>query len=397
MFSRNLLFSQVKRVCVLIGLVLWITLIIKNVQGNDGQKSNVDTAKPKTNQIVLKVIGPDGEKLGNAKVYQHYRIDKSRQRGREYTCDKDGLVNLAENEVFQYQWERKGIVLYGLYEDKLAGFVNVSADDLSKEVILKLTPSCRVFGKINSTDLNNLGQKLQWTNVYVYRGNDRTLSYMGEQGAFQFLLPSGKYRLNAYGERLYGKIEQIEVIEGQRELEKNFDLPADQLAHLIGKEAPEPQKIKGWINSGKIKLADLRGKVVLLDFWGTWCGPCIAAIPKLIELHKKYHNKGLVIIGIHDDSMKSVRELQKKIAQLSEERWNGRKIPFAIALDGGGDTPIKGTERTARGATTAAYGIQSWPTVVLIDKYGKVVKEYNHYEDIQLLEKLLVTDINKQP
>lgn len=397
MFSRNRLLLQVRKVCVLIGLVLWITLIIKDVRANDDQKSNVDTAKPNTNQIVLKVVGPDGEKLGNAKVYQYYSVYKGRRLGREYVCDEDGLVNLAENEAFQYQWQRKGIVLYGLYKDKLAGFVNVSADDLSKEVILKLTKACKVFGKLNSTDLNKLGQKLRWTNVYVYRNRDRPLSYSSEQGDFQFLLPSGNYRIYAYGERLYGKVEQIEVIEGQRQLQKNFDLPADRLAHLIGKEAPELQKIKGWINTRKIKLADLHGKVVLLDFWGTWCGPCVAAMPKLIGLHEKYHHKGLVIIGIHDDSMKSVRQLQKKIAQLSEERWKGRKIPFAIALDGGGNTPIEGTERTARGATTAAYGIQSWPTVVLIDKYGKLVKEYNHREDIQLLEKLLVTDVDNRP
>jgi len=397
MFSRNRLFSQVKRVCVLIGLVLWITLIIKNVQGSDGQKSNVDTAKPKTNQIVLKVVGLNGEKLSGAKVYQNYLIHNGQQGGREYTCDKDGLVNLAENDVFQYERQRKGIVLYGLYEDKLAGFVDVNANDLNKELTVKLIPACRVYGKLRSTELNKLGQKVRWTNVYVCRGNDRPLSYMSEQGDFEFLLPSGNYELYAYGTSLYGKEEQVEVTTKQKELEKNFDLPADRLAHLIGKEAPEPQKIKGWINSRKIKLADLRGKVVLLDFWGTWCGPCVAAIPELIGLHEKYHDKGLVIIGIHDDSMKSVRELQKKIAQLSEERWKGRKISFAIALDGGGNTPIEGTERIARGATTAAYGIQRWPTVVLIDKQGKIVKEYNHHEDIQLLEKLLASDVDNQP
>lgn len=397
MIPKNRLFSQVKRVCVLIGLVLWITLIIKNVQGNDDQKSNVDTAKPKTNQIVLKVVGPDGNKLGNAKVYQYYSIYNGQQKGREFTCDENGLVNLAENDVFQYERQRTGIVLYGLYNDKLADFVDVNANDLNKEVTFKLTPVSRVFGKLNSTDLNNLGQKLQRTNVYVWRGNDRPMSYMSEQGDFEFLLPSGNYKLYAYGTRLYGKEEKVEVTTKQEELEKNFDLPADRLAHLIGKETPEMQKIKGWINSRKIKLANLRGKVILLDFWGTWCGPCIAAIPELIDLHEKYHDKGLVIIGVHDDSMNSIKDLEKKIGQLSEEHWNGRKIPFAVALDGGGNIPIEGTERTARGATTAAYGIQSWPTVVLIDKQGKVVKQYYHQEDIQLLEKLLVSDVNNQP
>jgi thiol-disulfide isomerase/thioredoxin len=192
-----------------------------------------------------------------------------------------------------------------------------------------------------------------------------------------------------------GHTDIVQMLEksGAKAPETDFNLPADRPKDIV-KDAPELQKIKGWINSEPIKLADLRGKVVLLDFWGTWCGPCVGSMPKLMDLHEKYHDKGLVIIGIHDDSMNSVKELEKKIEELSKKAWNGRKIPFAVALDGGGYCKIEGSELPARGATTAAYGIQAFPTMVLIDKHGKVISNsYHHFDsDDKRLEKLLAGD-----
>jgi thiol-disulfide isomerase/thioredoxin len=382
MTSKNQLYSKVKKEILSAGLVF---LIAATARGID------------SNEIILKVVGPDSKALAGAKIYQGYSIQNGNQRDKEYICNKNGLVGLTEQKIFQYEHHRKGVVLYGLYDDKLAGFIEVSATDLGKELEIKLTPACRVYGKLNSAELEELGQKLKWTNVYVLRDNSRTLSYMGAQGNFEFFLPGGEYKLSAYRTRTYHTHRDIEVKPEQKELEVNFDLSADRLAHLIGNEAPELQKIKGWLNSKPVTLADLRGKVVLLDFWGVWCGPCVAEIPKLIDLHEKYHEKGLVIIGIHDDKKNTVEDLEKEIQRLSKERWNGRKIPFAVALDGGGRCEIAGTKLTASGATTAAYGIQAWPTMVLIDKQGKVVKEYNRGGDAEVLEKLLAEDIDNKP
>ncbi|MGA2914745.1 MAG: TlpA disulfide reductase family protein [Sedimentisphaerales bacterium] len=351
-------------------------------------------------QIILKVVGPDGKVLSGIEIYMDYTVQDGR-RDSGYVCDKKGLVHLPKGEVFRDEWERKkGVGLYGLYEDKLAGFVDVNTSDLNKEVELKLTPACRVNGKIKSTELTNLGQEVKMLKerlknglmpiVYVWRGNDKwqkaRLCYLGQKEEFEFFLPEGTYKLKAYGFRTDYKYEDIEIAAGQKELEINFDLPADRLAHLIGKEAPELQQIKGWINSEPIKLADLRGKVVLLDFWGIWCGACVEGMPNLIDLHEKYHDKGLVIIAIHTDSMSSVEELEKEIKKLSKENWNGREMPFAVALDGGGKYKVEGARPTVLGATTAAYGINSFPTTVLIDKKGKVV------EDLYIGPAVYVTD-----
>src|SRR6266404_1286148 len=69
-----------------------------------------------------------------------------------------------------------------------------------------------------------------------------------------------------------------------------------QHAALEGKPMPE-LALTGWIN-GQIKPEEMKGKVVIVDFYATWCGPCMAAIPHNNELLKKYKDKGLVIVGV---------------------------------------------------------------------------------------------------
>jgi len=66
---------------------------------------------------------------------------------------------------------------------------------------------------------------------------------------------------------------------------------------LHGKPAPKLE-LTQWLNTKGGKAPDTKGKIVVLDFWATWCGPCIASIPKTNKLRKKYADKGVVIIGV---------------------------------------------------------------------------------------------------
>lgn len=185
---------------------------------------------------------------------------------------------------------------------------------------------------------------------------------------------------------------------GETEPVRGTDFTAEYLEKLAGKAAPELQKIKGWKNSGPMTLAGLRGKYVLLDFWGYWCGPCLRDIPHLMAIYDAFSDRGLMVIGIHDDSLESIDELDEKLATAREKIWMGRDLNFPIALDGGGETKIHGTDRTARGSTTAAYGITSFPTTVLIDRDGEVIEEFHAPsldDKIAKLEKLLVVEAKK--
>jgi len=69
-----------------------------------------------------------------------------------------------------------------------------------------------------------------------------------------------------------------------------------QHAALEGKPMPALD-VTGWVN-GQVKPEDMKGKVVVVDFYATWCGPCMAAIPHNNELLKEYKDKGLVIVGV---------------------------------------------------------------------------------------------------
>lgn len=103
-----------------------------------------------------------------------------------------------------------------------------------------------------------------------------------------------------------------------------------------------------------ISTEGLKGKVVLLDFWATWCGPCVAAIPAIQELSEKYKDQGLVVIGINQDEAEMTDEVR---AFLDEH-----KVTFAQVLD-------------ADSAIGDMFGVRAIPTTVLIDREG-VVQAY---------------------
>lgn len=74
---------------------------------------------------------------------------------------------------------------------------------------------------------------------------------------------------------------------------------------IVGKSTPAPDFTLEKLNGGNLKLSDLRGKAVLLNFWATWCGPCKIETPWLVEMQNQYGNQGLQVIGVAmDDSGK---------------------------------------------------------------------------------------------
>jgi thiol-disulfide isomerase/thioredoxin len=144
----------------------------------------------------------------------------------------------------------------------------------------------------------------------------------------------------------------------------------------LGQPAAELQ-VGEWAKGEPVTLAGLKGKVVLLDFWGVWCGPCRKAMPKLVELHKKYARDGLEIIAIHDASQDQ--------DSLLRGDWNGLDlldIPFRMAIDAA--PPSEATNLVGQGRTIDAYGINTFPTLILIDQNGQVAAQASE-EQIHLL------------
>jgi len=119
------------------------------------------------------------------------------------------------------------------------------------------------------------------------------------------------------------------------------------------------------LNGNDLDLNALQDKVILIQFWGTWCPHCKEQMPDLISLYEKYHKSGLEIIGVNT-AVKGDDE--RKVKQFIESTtFGGKKIPWTILHEGLG-------ERKNKITLTKLYGIDELPVLILIGRNGKVLK-----------------------
>ena len=264
-----------------------------------------------------------------------------------------------------------------------------------QQLAVELKPICKV--KLNATcaQLKMSGQTDHFHCYAITKSGHRIAFNADKSGRLEFLLPAGDYRFNLYGSEFVGKTDvELTVPKDRSEFESpEIKLPPTALLSLLGKPAPALIEVMGW-KGDAVKLDDLKGKVVLLEFWGYWCGPCIRTMPVLFELHEKFADKGLAIIGVHldaDGEVDTAAKLDLKIEGFRKEVWNGKDLPFPNALTSG----HRGDEGGGRGGTAAKYGIRSYQSTILIDREGNVVGKFNardSKEAIAQMEKLLKAD-----
>lgn len=125
---------------------------------------------------------------------------------------------------------------------------------------------------------------------------------------------------------------------------------------------------------GNVSLAAAKGKVIYVDFWASWCGPCRQSFPWMNEMQAKYGPRGLQIIGVNLDSKRE--DADKFLAQTPAK--------FTLAFDSKGDSP-------------RAYSVKGMPTSVLVGADGMVIAQHSgfHDEERKALEDAIVAALAK--
>jgi thiol-disulfide isomerase/thioredoxin len=248
------------------------------------------------------------------------------------------------------------------------GLANVSPAILSHgELTIHLQPQRLIRGTIQA-GLSPAGDA-PWTAAFLTAFDNRFAFCITSSGKFEFPVPPGTYSLYAYGTNLIPRNLTVVVPEGDGDqLILPISLRSSRLASLIGKPAPPLVKVVAWKNGPPVNLADLKGKLVLLNFWGYWCGPCVAEMPTLMHLHEKYQSRGLEVVGVHvdaGDDIDTVDKLDAKTQPFRQGIWKNRDVPYPVALC------FKETD--GKFGTDDLYGVQGFPTTIIIDRNGLVV------------------------
>jgi thiol-disulfide isomerase/thioredoxin len=148
----------------------------------------------------------------------------------------------------------------------------------------------------------------------------------------------------------------------------------------VAAAAPRDLVVDEWIDQSPVKLANLRGRVVLLDFWATWCGPCRVTFPRLQKWHESYKDKGLVILGLStfegDVDGKPVTRAQEMAYLLDFKKKN--RIPYGFAV-------------TESSENDQNYAVSSIPTSFLIDRRGvvRLISVGSSDEEAAMLNKMI--------
>lgn len=170
-------------------------------------------------------------------------------------------------------------------------------------------------------------------------------------------------------EQTWQPTSQTPPVPGQRSIP-----PVAREELVVGK--PFPKLDFAAIDGSQVSISDMKGKVVVVEFWATWCGPCVKETPRMKAMYDKWHDKGLEIVGISLDS-----DRQKLQSYLAE---NG--ITWPQYFDGKRwDTVL-----------SRRFGIRGVPTVVLIDREGNIVSRSLRGAELErTLTAMLSTDASE--
>lgn len=282
----------------------------------------------------------DGEQVYGYQVEIDPRADRCWTAGIYFEAGNEhreaGWLNdLAKNEAARDafkigEWNHLKIVAQGR---RIQTWINgVPAADFTDDDDKAFAPSGFIGLQVHSVGGAKEPKEVRWRNI--------TLTELkGTEPASDASADDDKKKVS--GLQLFGRaVAAMFGLNGKSGNDEAF-------AHLLGKPAPnfELKTIAG----ETVKLEDLRGKVVLLDFWASWCGPCMMAMPEIEKIHQEFAGKPVMVIGVN----------QRDDAEAAQEAVDSKGITFTQVLD-------------SDGAVGDAFGVTGIPHTVLIDAEGRI-------------------------
>ncbi len=147
---------------------------------------------------------------------------------------------------------------------------------------------------------------------------------------------------------------------------------------VLGKGKPAPDfQVPTLDGKGELTLSALKGHPVLVDLWASWCGPCKAALPKVLVLHQEFSGKGLQVVSVTLDTPKGKEAAQKEVDAL--------KLPWVQGWD----------SQAFAGPVAKAYNVQAIPTYILVDAQGLLVGKWVGFDE-EAIRKALQTLLPKE-
>lgn len=202
-------------------------------------------------------------------------------------------------------------------------------------------------------------EDLQKTAAFV---ESTTLYYIAVNEKIKYLIETGRkpLALQFYQETLAQSVKDFKTKPWQDDILRRLKRREKQY-QLLGETAPELTSINQWFPGETKKLADLKGKVVLLDFWAPWCVPCLEFFPALTEWQQKFEKDGLTILGVTRYYGTADGEKVDDAAELDFLRRfrNSYKLPYDFVVANDMSNQI-------------AYSAMAIPTTVIIDRKGVI-------------------------